>query len=351
MKEELTLLDYWRTLWKYRFMIAALFAVCVLGAMFHSMSKPATYRASASILPASVTSGSSTSTYNMMMTYGLMSNSDIFISLLNSRTLRDEVSKELEIRQRSSQPTPSDSPPGERFTVPEPRAELTKENVISISIVDTDPKRASEIANLYVENLDRLYTGFNMKEAGDKRKFIEQRLTEAGNSLKEAENSLEAYTSSHKIGGARFAGGLSSSGLDTQLVAKKLELESKLQYTTSSNPEVIRLKREIAEMEKAISGIPGVENDLARLTRELKIREGVYQMLTEQYEQAKIEEVRNLPTVQVLDWAVPPRQKEGPNVTRSMVLAGFLSLFLGCFIAFLADYVKMQRLSREPGKA
>jgi len=66
-------------------------------------------------------------------------------------------------------------------------------------------------------------------------------------------------------------------------------------------------------------------------------------LLTAQYEQAKIAEARDTPTVQVLDKAVPAERKSKPKTTLNMAIAGALSLFVGIFLAFFLEYVERIR--------
>lgn len=333
MKEEVTLLDYWRVIWRYKLLIICIALILVIAATVYTLRKPNVYRATASILP-STGAGDVSSSYRAMMYYGGMSSGDIFTSFLKSRTLREEVRKEL------IQISGTDK----EVFIPAPEIGLSDENIIKISITDTNPDRAAVIANLYVTNLDKFYATFNKKEAGHKRQFIEKRLEEVAKSLKTAENTLEAYSVKHKLAGSRYSTSVTTAtSLENQLVSKKFELESKLQYTTSNNPEIIKLKREINEIEKTISTIPALESEIAKLVRDLKKQENLFQTLTEQYEQIKMEESSELPTVRVLDWAVVPKVKDGPNIKRNIFIATFFSLFLGIFLAFLLDYVKTQR--------
>ena len=94
--------------------------------------------------------------------------------------------------------------------------------------------------------------------------------------------------------------------------------------------------------------LPAVGLELARLTREAAIQEAVFELLTQQYEQAKIVEVRDTPTVQVLDRAVPPERKSYPP-RRKIVVVGFvLSVFVGTGAAFFLEHVeKLQGRPKE----
>jgi hypothetical protein len=91
--------------------------------------------------------------------------------------------------------------------------------------------------------------------------------------------------------------------------------------------------------------------------RELKVQETVYQLLTSQYEQAKLAEARDTPTVQVLDPAIPAERKSRPKIRQNMMLAGVLALAFGIALAFFLEYRERmkayanfsgQRLDRVP---
>ena len=332
MKEEVTLLDYWRVIWRYKLLIIGIALILVIVATVYTLRKPDAYRATASILPS--TGAGEGYSYRSMAYYRGMSSSEIFTCLLKTSSLREEVRKELiQISETDKE-----------VFVPVPEIGLSDENIIKISITDANPERAAVIANLYVTNLDKFYATFSKKDAGHKRQFIEKRLEEVEKSLRTAEMRLESYNVRHGLSGSRDSSTMASaSSLESQLISKKFELDSKLQYTTTSNPEVIRLKREISELEKTVAKIPSMETEKAELMRDLRQQENLYRVLTEQFEQIKVEEVRDLPTVQVLDWAVVPKVKDGPNIKRNIFIATFLSFFLGIFLAFLLDYVGTQR--------
>lgn len=79
--------------------------------------------------------------------------------------------------------------------------------------------------------------------------------------------------------------------------------------------------------------------ELIRLTRDVKVQEGVYSLLTSQFEQAKIAEARDMPSVQILDRAVPAERKSKPITVLNMAIAGTVSLFVGILLAFFLEYV------------
>ena len=98
-------------------------------------------------------------------------------------------------------------------------------------------------------------------------------------------------------------------------------------------------------MHPAFVTVPSLVWEYARLWRDVKVQEALYTMLTSQYEQARIAEARDTPSVQVLDPAIPAERKSKPLISLNMLIAGVLALFLGIFLAFFLEY--LERMKRE----
>ena len=97
--------------------------------------------------------------------------------------------------------------------------------------------------------------------------------------------------------------------------------------------------------------VPELGMELVRLTREVKIQETVYGLLTAQFEQAKINEARDMPTVQLLDKAIPAERKARPKTVLNMAIAGTLSLFVGILLAFFLEYLERIRKQERAASA
>ena len=132
-------------------------------------------------------------------------------------------------------------------------------------------------------------------------------------------------------------------------------------YLSPDNPELARVRSSIRELKKqlrllefgkngkgmlpgdrlhpAMITVPLLALDYGRLMRELKVQETLYTLLTSQYEQAKLAEARDTPTVQVLDPAIPAEMKSKPRIRLNMMIAGVLALFLSIFLAFFLEYL------------
>lgn len=89
--------------------------------------------------------------------------------------------------------------------------------------------------------------------------------------------------------------------------------------------------------------VPDLGLQLARFTREVNIQETTYELLTKEYELAKIEEAKDTPTIQILDKAIPPEKRFKPKRRQMVLLSGFTSLFFSIFLAFASEYFKRMR--------
>ena len=150
----------------------------------------------------------------------------------------------------------------------------------------------------------------------------------------------------------------------------------------AQNPLVIRAQSELDELKRRYAelqfgdtevatddaefylpfvDVPEVALQLAELIREVKVQETVWQLLNQQYYQAKIEEARNTPTVQVLDSAAPPPFPSSPNKKAYVIVFGLLSIVLTILWVLLTFYwdelkqkpekqQRLEHLRRELGK-
>ena len=222
---------------------------------------------------------------------------------------------------------------------------LSKDGVITVKVEETDPVLASDMANFYVENLDRMLRLFDITEAGKQRTFIAERLVETEHELRRTEEALRQFQETNKVIALeeQAKGAVETAAqLKGEVMASEVQLEVMRKFATEANPEVIKLKRRIEEMKRHMAQmqygkgwvlpsesrnpgeprneihipfaqVPEIGLELARLTRDFKVQETVYALLIQQLEQAKITEARDMPTVRILDKAVPADRKSKPK--------------------------------------
>jgi uncharacterized protein involved in exopolysaccharide biosynthesis len=200
---------------------------------------------------------------------------------------------------------------------------------IIITVSDRESKRAADLANAYAEEVDRFNREIRMTKGRRMRLFVEGRLAETRRDLTTAEEVLRDYGMKHK------AIALSPDELSTvesaaQLFASKTALETRLgmtrEYASENSEEVRRLRQQFDQINGQISALPELGLELARMVRDVKIQEQVFSLLSAQYEEARINEARDIPTVEVLDPAIPPEGRAWPRRGLLVGIGGVLSL-------------------------
>jgi uncharacterized protein involved in exopolysaccharide biosynthesis len=388
-EDEVSLLDYFRVIRKHWRMEVGLVLMACVAAGVASLLLPKEYEATASVLPPPDPKGGRALESLIGQTGagaflgGMLSGTDtkdVFVGILKSRTMQDDIIKRFDLIKayklvESKTPMQSSRAKLSGMT----NVKVSREGVISVTAGAYEPKLAADIANFYVENLDRLNTTLNITDAGRTRLFLEGRAAEAQKALRDTENRLKEFQSRSKAvvmeGQAKAA--IEAAGkLEGQILAAEVQLKTLETFATPRNPDVIRLKEGIDEMRRQLKrmeygrttgnprpepggavadysvplgSIPTTGVELARLIREAKIQETIFTLLTQQLEQAKIAEAKDMPTVRILDRAVVPEWKSRPKVLQNVLLAGVSSLFLATFMAFFLEYVENARKREAHG--
>lgn len=189
--------------------------------------------------------------------------------------------------------------------------------------------------------------------------------------MKKAEEDLRNFQTEKKLAvlDSQAEGSIKAlADLKAQIIAREVQLGAMKEFATRANPDVKRIEDEIRElrqqlgrMEKgprnskkeesigafiSLSDAPTVGLEYARLKRDALIQQKVFELLTQQFELAKIEEAKDDVTFQVIDTAIPPEKKIKPKRALNIVLAAVGSLFLSIFLVFILEYLERQRNMR-----
>lgn len=195
---------------------------------------------------------------------------------------------------------------------------VTGDEFVEVAVTDRDRTRAANLANAYVEQLDHFLRTNTNTSAGRRRQFLEKRLTDTRRDLVVAEDALRDYQVRKGVPAVGSDVDRSARGA-ADLVAEKMSREVELgaleNVAVGANPRVEQLRNEIGEIDLQIAKIPPATTELARLFREVKIQERILLLLTEEYERARVLELKDIPTVQIVDVAHPPIQKSFPRRT------------------------------------
>ena len=321
---------------------------------------PKTYTANAKIMPPQQ---SQTSAALMLGQLGgplaavagkdLMKNpNDLYVGMLKSRTVLDGVIKRHDLSAVYGKSTMIDT----RTKLLE-RTEIKsgKDGIISLDVEDRDPKRAADLANSYVDELAAVTSNLAITDAARRRQFFEKQLASTKESLMAAESKLrEQQEVSGLIEPQSQARVMIESAalMRAEISAREVQLASMESFGTAQNPDIVRLKREIAGLNAQLRKLesnpstrageiglssqkaPQVGLEYVRRLRDIKYFEAVYELLAKQLEAARLDEAKDAPSIQVLDRAVVPERKSWPPRILIILLTAFTTLLL-CIVFLL----------------
>jgi tyrosine-protein kinase Etk/Wzc len=271
-----------------------------------------------------------------------------YIAILKSRTAMEAVINKFhlvdvyETSNRSMEKTIKELEENTNF-------EVQDEGNFTIEVLDKDPQRAAAIANFFVETLNRISIDLGTQEARSNRQFIEKRVEEVKASLRVAEDSLKAYQEER---GLIILPEETSSSISViaELYATKERKATELavleRTVGRNNPLYQQAAIELSELNKRIATIPQTALSSIRLYRNAAIQQKIYEFLLPLYEQAKIDEQRDVPVVLILDKGVPPERKDRPKRLFILLTALVLGLMITSFFVFLSESVRARHKER-----
>jgi tyrosine-protein kinase Etk/Wzc len=245
------------------------------------------------------------------------------------------------------------------FTV-EPEGNLT------ISVYDRDPQRAADMANFFVEILNKTNSELAVQNAQGNRVFIEARYQKNLVDLKTAEDSLKAFQKRYGVIALPEQTQASIKGaaeIMAQLALKEVQVGVLRRNLSADNPSVEGAQIEVDELRKKLEEmntgggvgtndprvfvpfkqIPDLAADYVRRLRDVEIQYKILQFITPLYEQAKVEERRETPSVLVLDKAGPAERKAKPKVSLYALIAFVLSSILSVVVVMAMELTSRLR--------
>jgi tyrosine-protein kinase Etk/Wzc len=330
-------------------------ALTALVGVLISFALPASFTAIAKIYPPQQSQSTAVAILSQLTAagagtaVGARTQSDLFASMIRSRTVADELIDKFNLRQIYGT---------DLYTVARLRLDrrtkviVGKDGIITIEVEDQDPKRAADLANGYIAGLEHLTQSISITEASQRRLFFEKQLDANRKLLTDAETRLLQFQISTGLIAPSTQASASvgaSVALRAQLTAKELELEATKTFGTESNPNVKRIQAEIgalrqqlAQLEKAgkqssgdvlitLSRVPEATQEYVSLSREVRFREAMQQVLFQQLETARLDEAKNATLIQVIDKAEMPEQRSWP---KRKIIVGFLAT--AAFLSLLA---------------
>ena len=286
---------------------------------------------------------------------GAKNNGAMFVALLHSGTVSGHLIDRFDLQRVYHKRYRLDT--AKRLGHLTKITEDIKSGVITIVVTDETRERARDLAQGYLDELNSLVARVNTSSAHREREFIEQRLNTVQAELQRAQVELSDFSSKNTTIDIREqtrATVEADAKLEGQLIASESELDSLRQIYGNQNVRVRAaearnavLKRELQRANVGSGqdlGGAGVDNGIhpypalrqlpqlgakwANLYRNVRVHETVFDLLSEEYETARIEEVKSIPTVNVIDFPGLPERKAGPHRTLIVLISTLLAIVL-----------------------
>lgn len=283
---------------------------------------------------------------------GIRNPGDQYVGLLKSRTISDAMVERFQLKELYK----AELMEGARKELEDQTriASNAKDGLITIEVDDHDPKRAADMANGYIEELQKLMKRLAVTEAGERRLFFEDQLRQAKDNLAKAEMELrQSGVSAATLRTVPSAALNTLSQLRAQITSQEIRIAALRASMTEANPEFRNAISELAALRVELSkaeerntvGSSGDGSSYVTRYRNFKYFETLYDLMAKQYEVARLEEARDGFVIQVVDKALVPERKSKPKKALIAVLTT-LAVFVLTALALLAR-AALRSMSRD----
>lgn len=379
---------YLRLLWEHRRFLFRVTLLATLANVIIALLIPSSYESTARLMPPDPTqsggiamaaaalsggpSGLGALAGNML---GLKSTSDIFAGILSSRTVQDKLIRQFDLKKlygdRRMEDARQDLAGHTEISVDR------KSQIITITVTDHDPRRAAAISEAYIVELNQLVSELSTSSARQERIFLEDRLKTVSQDLETAEKEFSQFSSKNTAIDIKEQGRAmmeAAATLQGQYIAAHAELEGLREIYTDNNVRIRAARARIAELKRQLEKLGGKGEQIsetggqgdslypsirklpligvtyADLYRRTRVQEAVFETLTKEYEVAKVQEAKEIPTVKVLDQPNIAEKKSFPPRRLVVLLGTAFTVALGTAWVF-GKTAWDETDSRDPRKA
>jgi tyrosine-protein kinase Etk/Wzc len=280
---------------------------------------------------------------------------DLYVTVISSRVFLEEVIHRFDLY--TVYEVDSTSAKGRELAVWRLGREIfgheTEESAFKLTVKSTKPELAADMANFIVKRMSERIIELNTGRSRQNKEFLAQRIADLGARRKIAEDSLQAYQERTGLLDAKvqLQGIISANtSLETDLAARRVQRDILERMYDAESPQVKEVEMQIQVYEKRLNDmrsrreagsplvplnkLPATAVEFLRRYREVELTNLLIEYVTPIYEQARIDEKKDYPVVQVIDYAVPPAKKSYPPRTAYAFL-GAIAVTLAVFTLLL----------------
>lgn len=361
-EKEVNILKLWESIWNNRkFIIIFCLIVAVFSAGI-SLILPKWYRAKASILPPSSSSGMLGALSSSLSSFGFgglmggaSDGSNRLLAIAKSRRMREMIVDNFDYITRYEAEFKDDAIKtlGKKLVVTSGRDEE-----ITITFYDRDQEIVADVVEFVVQKLDSLEIEFTQDKALENRHFIEGRVNEVTDSLYALQSKLLTFMENNEIISIPdqvTAQIEQAAELKAEIAAMEIELQTSRNLYDKDNllikqlQDKIELSKESYEKMFFESGdqlfidlgeVPKYQMKYLTMERQMQYYVTLLEFLGPQYENAKIESHNNVSRIQVLDHAQRPDRRYRPSRAFLVILSTFVAFCFSLFIIYIKSAVR-----------
>lgn len=226
--------------------------------------------------------------------------------------------------------------------------------ILSVGVYDKDPVLAKEMVDFLLDKLNTINIEMSVQNAKNNREFIEKRYFQAKEDLARSEDSLKSFQMIYGIAPDLQikASAQSVFTLEAELKAEEVKLDVIRKILSSDQPEVKLQEAKVNSLRDKITGIetstdlndflrlgnsPQIAISFLRLQRDIEIQTKILTFVLPIYEQAKIEEKRETPTIIILDKPYIAERKTKPKRLTMTIIFTFIGFALAYSLAVIFE--------------
>lgn len=341
---------------------------------------PVTYTSSVTILPPerkkdfglSGLLGSGSDFGSLSLGTLSIASSEIYIQILKSRSVAEYVVKKLDLKKKFNAETEQEAVAKLQNLI---STDLNKEGIVKLSVdvssgllpsifADKDSLRsdAQLIARTFVEGLDFINNSKISNKSKRTRIYLEGQLEITKASLDSVEKALVEFQQKYKTVALpeQMKSSLEAAAkLKSEITRLEIEMSLLKNDVTEENKYYNSLKKQLEELRNqyykfdsdridyliSFKNAPELGREFSSLYREVRIQNEIYVMLQQLYYKEKIQEKRDIPSVDILDEPIKPDKPSSPRMIFSSVVGGMF-VFIGLSAFYLYKESQMMKLKK-----
>lgn len=348
----------------YRWLMVICPLVFAAAAFFYNSKLPLQYTAYARLLPPQTNNATADSLLKQVggdanlgsAALSIKSPSDLYASLFMSRAVQQHVIEKYKLAQYyqiDDQDTLLMKVRKNTYV------DVGKDGIITIGYTAPEPKLAAEITDSMLDAMYRLSERLAQQSSERRSKFYGSLVDNARKDLAAADRALvrlEFKTGLTRLKGQEEATAAALAELQGLIASREVELAKLSVSMTERHPDVVALREELAALRQQLGQIEassgGKHNvfvpfdeyidtrDLIEpARREVEMRAKVLEQLIQVQALAQMDETRDLSIIQILDQAIPPSMKSGPQIKRNVLAAAIVGFFFSIVLALAWEMI------------